>query len=174
MILFLLDKTEKLSSFDNKVIKWIKRNIRSENIDYRLLFVNLFLKQSDVSKLDLGNDKIQFIFWSSKLTKYNLSIVKEFPNSVVLLTKESVFSVNNYQYFTENDAINHNLNIMYLEEEEQDYNKDWKLAIKKSFYNLSQRTILEQIYNNESNYKNNETKEEFEDNYSDLTKIQFL
>lgn len=174
MVVFLLEQKEKLNTFDNRVIKWIKRNLRSENIDYKLIFLKPYITELELNLLDLSNNKIQYIFWSGNLTNKNLSIVKQFQNSIVMLSKQTIFSVNN-NGFTENDAINHNLKIMYLDEEEQEYNKDWKLAIKSSYFNITQRIILESIYNNESNYKNSEiVNEEFEDNFENLTKIQYL
>lgn len=171
MIILLLERKEKLSSFDNKVIKWIKRNIRSENIDYRLLFVKSYLADSDISKLNLHDKNVQFIFWSGKLAKNNLSIVKQFPNSIVILSKHTMLGINS-DWFNENDAINHNLNIMYLTEEEQEYNREWKLAIRPDFYSISQKRILDQIYDDPKNFKNY-CNEEFEDTFESITKNQF-
>lgn len=170
MILFFLEKTDKLTSFDNKLIKFIKRYVRAENIDYRLIFVNPYWTEADVQKFIEPFKNVQYIFWSGNLTKNNLSIVKRFQQSIVVLSRQTILSINNG--FNENDAINHNLQIMYLDEEEQEYNKDWKMAIKSGYYNISQRQILDSIYNNIDNQKTySDNQSEFEDNFQ---KIQFL
>lgn len=129
-----------------QIIEFIKKEIRSKNIQYKLLFVKPNIDDDDFSEIK-SND---ILLWHPNVASSNIFFVKKFEYSIVLLQSKTVFlqkeSVLNP--ITENMAINHSFFIMYLDESYNEVsNSDWSMVVNQDYYLISQKRFREILTN---------------------------
>ena len=54
-----VSRTKQKQNINRQIIEWTRNNIQKDNLDYRLLFVNEYLFESEISEIK-DND---YIFW---------------------------------------------------------------------------------------------------------------
>jgi hypothetical protein len=144
-MIFLFLKLDKKSSEQKEIINFFKNKIKSNNIEYKILFMKeLIIPDFIVEEIDKQND---IIFWEPKLAHYNIELMKTFSNSIVILKKPTIYlqKISEFNYINENMAINNGFFIMYINPEMIDItNSEWKLAIRDDIFLLT----IEKFLNN--------------------------
>ena len=116
-----------------QIIDFLKLNIRSNNIKYKLMFAKQNMDDKDIEQIN-QND---IVLWHPNIAASNIDFVKRFKHSIVLLQSKTVLiqkeSVKNP--ITENMAVNHGFYIMYLDEfDKESTNADWSMVVNQDSY----------------------------------------
>lgn len=156
-------RTKPKQNINRQIIEWTRNNIQKENLDYRLLFVNEYLFESEISEIKDDD----YVFWNPYIASKNLALVQEFKNSIVILEHQTYINekISHVNPINENTAINYGFSVMYLNEQELS-TSEWKLAVQDSMYLIHQEQVLQALKNNPNNYK--QIQVERQDVFDDL------
>lgn len=124
---------EEIKFKQDQIIKFVKKNVRDHNINYKLHFFNRTIFDNEISDLDVND----IIMWHPNVAASNLDIVKRFQYSIVLLVSSTILvqQVSLSNPINENMAVNHGFHILYMDEKYNDEtNKEWKLVVEKDQY----------------------------------------
>ena len=148
MIYFFLSKSD--SVIRGLIIDFIKNNIKSKNYEYKIIFCNQHIIESEISFIDIERD---IVLWEPIVAYNNLEIVKNYLNSIVILERPSVYiqKISKFNPINENMAINHGFYLFYLNPDEKDItNDEWKLVVKEEMYLLTFDKLFE-LFENKTN-----------------------
>lgn len=117
--------------------------------DYQQLIIDFFLDVNDIQKInilpidlffddkismiDLNND---YVFIDKDFAYNNIDVVKSFQNCAVLLENETVYlrKINKLNPINENLALNHNFKILYLTNNRESTNDEYKIIVDNMNY----------------------------------------
>ena len=150
MIYFFLSKSD--SVIRGLIINFIKENIKSNNLQYKIIFCNQHIIESEISFINPEKD---IVLWEPIVAYNNLEIVKSYLNSIVILERPSVYiqKISKFNPINENMAINHSFYLFYLNPDERDItNDEWKLVVKEEMYLLTFDKLFDLIKTNSNNH----------------------
>lgn len=130
-----------------QIINFVKNEIRSKGIPYKIIFGKPNMDDSDISQI--SQDDI--VLWHPNVASSNIEFVKKFQHSIVLLESKTVLiqkqSVKNP--ITENMAINHGFYIMYLDETDKEItNAEWSMVVNQDSYLITHERFRKLINKN--------------------------
>lgn len=162
------------SIIQQKIIDFLKPNIKNNNFNYKLLF---FKKHITDDEINMINSEKDIVLWNPKLAHDNLEIVKYFANSIAILDKPSLYiqKISDFNPINENLAINNGFNILYINPSTSDItNDEWKLVVQPEMYLTSLEKLIELIKEDEDNFKKEiaEVEDIFETITNDIIKQQ--
>jgi hypothetical protein len=139
MIWFLFAKSNISKDWTTNALLFIEYDIKFI-YEYKIVWCNDFI-DDDFLKDIKPND---VVFWEPMLASNNMHMLKEMKKPVVLLEKPTVLiqekSVNNH--ITENEAINNNFWIYYMNPDNNDItNRDWKLITNEDNWLLDKKKL---------------------------------
>jgi hypothetical protein len=149
MIYIMLSK--KYSELQRNIISFIKDNIKNNNFQYKIIFNEKHIFESDLINIDNSKD---IVLWHPNIASDNLELVKSFLNSIIILDKPSLYiqKISEWNPINENLAINNGFFIIYINPSTTDItNDEWKLVVQSDMYLMSIETLLELINKDESN-----------------------
>lgn len=174
MIYCILSKKD--SELQKKIINFIKEQIKYNNFDYKLIFIDgKHIVENQLKDISFEKD---FVFWNPYVAGSNLEIVKQYLNSIVILDKPTVLiqKLSEENPINENLAINNGFYIIYINPEKSDSSNDeWKLVVQKEMYLLTLEQLIDSIKNgDESNHKKEKIRipDIFDDIVDDISKTQ--
>lgn len=164
MIWVILEKSDKHSLYNKKIIEWVRNNLQKKNLNYRILFVNDYMFDSEMSELTNSD----YIFWNPNIAAKNLNNVIQYKRSIVILEHQTLLNekTSNLNPINENQAVAYGFYLMYLNEHEQ-VSREWKLAVQTDNYLMYQDNIMNNLESDKNNFKQN--KIERLDVFDDLT-----
>ena len=148
MIIYIMlskndDCTELEKEIQNKIIKYLKDNIYGK-LKYKFIFNPKHIVEKNIY-LITQND---FVLWHPNIAANNLSLVKKYNNSVVILLTKTILlqKISKRNPINENIAINHGFKLLYIEPNYDDVtNDEYKLVISENDYVISIEKIIETI-----------------------------
>lgn len=165
MIYVLLAKTN--SKLQENIINFVKDNVKFNNVNYRIIYNPQYIFENTLQHIS-END---IILWHPEIAYYNLELVKNYKNSIVILENETVLiqKISNENYINENLAINNGFFIIYINPDKKDItNKEYKLVVQKEQYLMSIDKLLNLIKTDLTNLNDTiiDKKEIFKDTNS--------
>jgi hypothetical protein len=154
MIYVFLQSKKSTTIVDEKtqrLIQFIRDNIKYNNFNYTLKF-KTYLIDSDIE--DIDSDSV--VFFDPIVASKNLTMLKNFKYSIVILDKPSLLQqkLSDLNPINENLAINNGFLLTYIDSNNNDISNDeWKLVIESNSYLLSIEDILQIIALDSSNVK---------------------
>lgn len=159
MVYIMLSR--QIDDMQEKIIEFVKKTLRINNINYHLKFFNKHINDDEISEINENN----FLLWHPKVAGDNLSIVIDYKNSIVLLENKTVLTrkVSEKNPINENLAINYGFFIMYINEFDTEItNKEWKIVVQENLYLVVFDTLIKLLKKDLSNWKNNKIPEVIE------------
>lgn len=157
----LKTKNNKIN-LNKQIIEWFRNNIQKNNLEYKIKFVNEYIFEQEISEITNKD----YIFWNPFIASKNLALVQEYKNSIVVIERQTNMNqkLTHLHPINENLAVNYGFFLMYLDENEA-VSTDWRLAIQKTNYLMTQEQILQILLSNPENYKKEliERQDAFED-----------
>jgi hypothetical protein len=151
MVYVILSKID--TSHRKKIIEYVRLNIKNNGIKYQFIFVPDYIIEKDINFIDKGKD---IVLWQPLIANINLELLKSFVNSIVILSKPTVYlqKISKYNPINENMAINHRFYIVYISPKKIDItNNEWKLVVKEEMFIISIEKLLELIKYDKNNIK---------------------
>lgn len=113
-----------------KILNFLKENFvgKIDKSKYSIIYCNKHIIESTLSHIDKKND---IVLWHPNLGGDNLSILKQYINSIVVLRHKTLLlqKISYRNMINENMAVNHDFKLMYIENDYNDItNSDWKLV----------------------------------------------
>ena len=174
MIYCILSKKE--SELQKNIINFIRDNIKYNNFDYKLIFIDgTHIIENQLNCISTNKD---IVLWNPFVAGSNLELVKSFVNSIVVLEKPSVYiqKLSESNPINENLAINNSFYIIYINPENEDIsNEEWKLVVPKELYLLTLEQLKNLIINGDSSNIKTEKiiiPDIFDDIVDDISKNQ--
>ena len=150
------------SNLNKQIIEWFRNNIQKNNLEYQIKFVNEYIFEQEISEIT-NND---YVFWNPYIAGKNLALVQEYKNSIVVIERQTNMNqkLTHLHPINENLAVNYGFFLMYLDENEA-VSTDWRLAVQKTTYLMTQEQILQTLLSNPENFKKQqiERQDAFED-----------
>jgi len=150
MIYVLLSKKD--SILQQKIISFVKENIKHNNFEYKLIFCGTtHIIEEEI--VHINSEDI--VLWHPLVAHNNLEIVKSFISSIVILEKPSLYlqKISEFNPINENLAINNGFYLIYLEDKSDITNDDWKLVVQEDVYLMTVEKLLLLIRSDENNIK---------------------
>lgn len=149
-LIFQKDNNE----YQKNIVNYFKL-IRAFNksLIIKIIIVDDFIIEKKLFNL-IPISATNYIFWNKYIAGNNLSLVKRYINSIVVLERKTIYlqKVSKLNPINETVASNHGFYILYLDENTEDItNSEYKLIVPETFYQLSKQNFL-----NTLNLKNNE------------------
>lgn len=156
-----------------KIIEFVRDVIKNKGYEYSILFTEQHIIENKLSHIDNNND---IVLWEPIIAHDNLELMKTFRNSIVILSKPTVYlqKISKYNPINENMAINHSFFIIYIKPRSMDItNNDWKLVVKEEMYVMTREKLHKLIEMDENNFRKTEMNvPEVFDSIVDFTKDQ--
>lgn len=150
MVYIMLSR--QIDNMQEKIIEFVKKTLRINNINYHLKFFNKHINDDEV--LDISEN--DFVLWHPKVAGDNLSHVIDYKNSIVLLEQKTVLirKVSDKNPINENLAINHEFFILYINEFDSELtNKEWKIVVQENLYLITFDKLILLLKNDSTNWK---------------------
>lgn len=158
----LLKTKNNKTNLNKQIIEWFRNNIQKNNLEYKIKFVNEYIFEQEISEITNKD----YIFWNPFIAGKNLALIQEYKNSIVVIERQTNMNqkLTHLHPINENLAVNYGFFLMYLDENEPVSN-DWRLAIQKINYLMTQEQILQILLSNPNNFKKEpiERQDVFED-----------
>jgi hypothetical protein len=130
-----------------KIMNFLKEKLKNlDSKKYKIIYCPKHIIEKNIEEIDIYND---YVLWHANVAYNNLSLVKKYINSIVILEHKTVLiqKISNRNPINENMALNHNFDLMYIEEEYNDVtNLEWKLVMQPRVQKIE--TIINKINNN--------------------------
>lgn len=142
MIYILLTK-EKIPfqlEIQKKIIEYLKNHLQN-GIPYKIIYCPLHIIEKNLSEIKQED----FVLFHPFVAANNLSIVKSYFNSIVILRHKTILiqKISKRNQINENLAINNGFKILYMEPEYDDITNDsYKLIIQPEEYLVSIQSII--------------------------------
>jgi len=177
MIYLMLEN--KNSEYQKNIVNFfkskIKNNPKNLNIQYKIIYNNKHIFESNISEIN-END---IILWSAFVAYHNLEIVKMFQNSIVILEKPTVLiqKISELNPVNESMAVNHVFYLMYISDKQDITNNDWKMIVQEENYLITIDNLLDLISDDKTNINPETTSDIFKEivdisNMLSLTQIR--
>lgn len=144
MIYILLTK-EKIPfqlEIQKNIINYLKSYLSNNpNIPYKIIYCPLHIIEKNLSEIKQDD----FVLFHPFVAANNLSIVKSYFNSIVILRHKTILiqKISKRNQINENLAINNGFKILYMEPEYDDITNDsYKLIIQPEEYLVSIQSII--------------------------------
>jgi hypothetical protein len=152
MVYIMLCKREDtiLKNYEAEIIDYVKKNLKERRIRYKLIINDLHIIESKISMIKQDD----FILWHPEVAGNNLSIVKQYKYSIVLLKQKTLLiqKLSSLNPINENLAVTNGFYIMYMNNDVNDItNKEWKLVVKEETYLITIDKLLDLILKNPNN-----------------------
>lgn len=144
MIYFFLDTIEDKHSptlyKQLLLIEFIKDEIKS-NYEYKIL-----KPKSKINDLDFSSENDIFIF-EPMIANKNLDILRKYPNSIVVLEKPTILiqKISKFNPINENIAINNNFKLLYLSDEVDPTNNEFKIILNENEFIITKKQLFDLI-----------------------------
>lgn len=128
-----------------KIVNYFKQFTKENpNINVKIYIVPKHIVEKTIERID----KTDYIIWHPLVAHNNLTLLKTFKNSIVMLEKKTVLlqkiSVNNP--VNENMAINHNFKLIYIDEQNDDItNIDYRILGYSGDFLISREQLLTKL-----------------------------
>lgn len=157
MVYVVLSK--EIDNLQNKIIVFLKQLLKLNNIRYRLLFVNQHINDTDLEKIT-DND---YILWHPKIAGNNLNQVIEYQKSIVLLEHKTILiqKISDKNPINENLAINYGFFVMYINDNIDITNNEWKIVVNQNLYLLTLEKFLNLLKSDIHNWIDNKIPDNF-------------
>ena len=130
-----------------KIINFLKEKLKNfDSKKFKIIYCQKHIVEKNIKEIDILND---YVLWHANVAYNNLSLVKKYVNSIVILEHKTVLiqKISNRNPINENMALNHNFDLMYIEEDYNDVtNLEWKLVMQPRVQKIE--TIINKINNN--------------------------
>lgn len=139
ILLYKKPENEFISDLQKRIILFLNEFL-VKNIDkseYKIILCNKHIIENDLKIIDIKND---YVLWHPNLASDNLSLVKRFINSIVILKHKTVLiqKISKRNSINENMAINNNFKLMYIENDYNDVtNLNYKLVTQPQIININ-------------------------------------
>lgn len=137
-------------NLESEIIEYVKIHLKEKQIKYKLIINDLHIIES---KIKMINDN-DFILWHPEVAGNNLSIVKQYKHSIVLLKSKTLLiqKLSSLNPINENLAVSNCFYVLYMNNNINDItNREWKLVVKEETYLLVIDRLLEMILRNPKN-----------------------
>lgn len=136
-----------------KIIEFLKNNLVGNltSSEYKIIYCPKHIVEQNIKFID-NND---YVIFHPNVAANNLSIVKNYLNSIVILKHRTLLlqKISERNAINENMSINHGFSIMYIESLYNDVtNDDWKLVIEPKIITINQ--LINNINNGKRNNEN--------------------
>ena len=151
MIYILLTK-EKIPfqlEIQKNIINYLKNHLQN-GISYKIIYCQLHIVEKYLSEITQED----YVLFHPFVAANNISIVKQYINSVVILRHKTILiqKISKRNQINENLAINNGFKILYMEPEYDDITNDsYKLIIQPEEYTISIQSIINKISGNINN-----------------------
>lgn len=139
-ILLTTSKIEFQKEIQNKIIQYLKQYF-NEKIKYSIIYCPLHIIEKNIKHIT-NND---YILFHPYVASNNLSIVKQFFNSIVILRHKTILiqKISKRNQINENLAINNGFKLLYIEPNYDDITNDnYKLIVHPEDYLISIQSII--------------------------------
>lgn len=126
---------EAQKSLQNEIIQFIADKIKPL-YKYRIIFY----ENTHINDFDFNAGSSDIYLWSPDVVYNNLDLVKQYKNSIVILSKPTILiqKLSKLNPVNENMAFNNGFFVYYINKERNDItNHQWKLLIEKREYLLN-------------------------------------
>lgn len=130
-ILLCKDKSNHyINEIQLKILDFLKSSFvgKIDKSNYSIIFCQKHIIENSLEHIDTFND---IVIWHPNLAADNLSILKRYVNSIVVLRHKTLLlqKLSLRNPVNENMAVNHDFKLMYIENDYNDItNSDWKLV----------------------------------------------
>ena len=124
-----------------KIILFIKENILSQTIKTKIYISPKHIIEKTIENIDREND---YVIWHPLTAFNNLTLLKTFKNSIVLLHKKTVLiqRISENNPINENMAINHNFKLLYIDNNDDITNQDYRILGYESDYLITLEKLI--------------------------------
>ena len=124
-----------------KIILFIKENILSQTIKTKIYISPKHIIEKTIENIDREND---YVIWHPLTAFNNLTLLKTFKNSIVLLHKKTVLiqRIPENNPINENMAINHNFKLLYIDNNDDITNQDYRILGYESDYLITLEKLI--------------------------------
>lgn len=132
-----------------KIVSFIKQSLENNPDIYVKIYISpKHIIESTLENVDKNND---YIIWHPVVAHNNLTLLKTYRNSIVILQKKTVLlqKVSENNPINENMAINHNFKLMYIDENNDDItNQDYRILGYKGDYLINMEKVIMKLTEN--------------------------
>lgn len=110
-----------------KIVEFFKNIKLKYNIKIKIYYNPKHIIENNLKDIDRNND---YVIWHPIVAHNNLTLLKTFKNSIVILHKKTVFlqKISENNPINENMAINHNFKLLYIDNKNDDItNQDYRI-----------------------------------------------
>lgn len=110
-----------------KIVEFFKNIKLKYNIKIKIYYNSKHIIENNLKDIDRNND---YVIWHPIVAHNNLTLLKTFKNSIVILHKKTVFlqKISENNPINENMAINHNFKLLYIDNKNDDItNQDYRI-----------------------------------------------
>lgn len=128
-------------TYEKDIIEYVKKYFKENRIRYKLIINDFHIIESKISMIN----KNDFVLWHPEVAGNNLSIVKQYKFSIVLLKSKTLLiqKISSLNPINENLAVSNGFFVLYMNQDINDEtNKEWKLVVKEETYLISIDKLL--------------------------------
>lgn len=131
-----------------KIVTFLKESIKS----HKFINVKIYISPKHIIEKTLNeiNKNTDYIIWHPLVAHNNLTLLKTYKNSIVLLQKKTVLlqKISENNPINENMAINNNFKLMYIDENNDDItNQDYRILGYKGDYLITIDELITKLKN---------------------------
>ena len=149
MIYILLSnekENEHIFDYQLKIIKFLRKSLSTlHKSNYKIIFCPKHIIENKLSNIKQED----YLLWHPNVAANNLSIVKRYTNSFVILRYKTVMlqKISERNPIDENMALNNNFGLIYIDENHNDItNDEWRLIVNPKIFKIEK--IVETLNNN--------------------------
>ena len=133
--------------FQKKIVNYFKEQLSDTKITLKIIFTPKHIIENVLDEIDKFND---WVVWHPLTAFNNLTLLKTFRNSIVILPRKTVLiqkiSINNP--INENMAINNNFKLLYIDETNDDItNQDYVILGQEQDFLIKIDNLKNKIIN---------------------------
>jgi hypothetical protein len=151
-MIYILGTHDRKDELQIKIFEFIRVIFRPyPKLCYKIILCDKHIIERKISRI--SDDDI--VLWHPNVAYDNLSLVKKYQNSMVVLLSRTILiqKLSPRNPINENLAINNNFNLLYVDEVFSDVtNIEWKLAVQDDSFKVSHKTFIE-IIQDEKHHK---------------------
>ena len=130
-----------------KIVDFFKNIKLKHNIKIKIYYSPKHIIENNLKDIDKNND---YVIWHPLVAHNNLTFLKTFKNSIVILYKKTVFlqKISENNPINENMAINHNFKILYIDNKNDDItNQDYRILGYENDFLITIDSLLKKLEN---------------------------
>jgi hypothetical protein len=143
-MIYVMLTDDKSDELQPKIVKFLNTHFDGKIDKFQIKFI--FCPEHIIEKKLPIFESTDYILWHPKVAGNNLDIMKQHKHSIVVLKNKTLLiqKVSKNNPITENQAINHEFKIMYIDPNEDDItNEEWQLVISEEHYTITIEKLIQ-------------------------------